>query len=90
MGTQCQAFVDDLLASHSTDLQQRAYELQAFLALSPDIVASVMPENSSSEEIEVHPFPPLTVTMRSEIGQIVPQFIIMRCLSDKSHFSGSL
>lgn len=61
MGAQCQAFVDDLLASHSTDLQQRAYELQAFLALSPDIVASVMPENSSSEEIEVHHFPPLTV-----------------------------
>ena len=45
--------MDDLLASHSTDLQQRAYELQVFLGLSPDIVQKVLPVNGSGEDIEV-------------------------------------
>lgn len=54
MEMQCRAFVEDLLASHSTDLQQRAYELQSFLSLSQEIVQKVMPFNASGEEIEVY------------------------------------
>jgi AP-4 complex subunit epsilon-1 len=48
--------MDDLLASHFTDLQQRAYELQVFLELSPNIVQKVLPVNGSGEEIEVCAF----------------------------------
>uniref|UniRef100_A0A7I4ACE8 Clathrin/coatomer adaptor adaptin-like N-terminal domain-containing protein n=1 Tax=Physcomitrium patens TaxID=3218 RepID=A0A7I4ACE8_PHYPA len=48
----CRSFVDDLLASHSTDLQQRAYELQVFLGLGADLVRKVLPVNGSGEEIE--------------------------------------
>lgn len=51
---QCRAFVEDLLASHSTDLQQRAYELQSFLSLSQEIVQKAMPFNASGKEIEVY------------------------------------
>lgn len=50
---QCRSFVDGLLASHSTDLQQRAYELQTFLGLNPDIVQKVLPVNGSGEDIMV-------------------------------------
>lgn len=53
LALQCRSFIDDLLASHSTDLQQRAYELQVFLGLSPDIVRKVLPVNGSGEDIEV-------------------------------------
>ena len=53
LASQCRSFMDDLLASHSTDLQQRAYELQVFLGLSPNIVQKVLPVNGSGEEIEV-------------------------------------
>jgi hypothetical protein len=50
---QCRTFIEDLLASHSTDLQQRAYELQAILALSPETVANILPMDASCEDIEV-------------------------------------
>ncbi|KAG0630461.1 hypothetical protein M758_1G179700 [Ceratodon purpureus] len=50
---ECRSFMDDLLASHSTDLQQRAYELQVFLGLGPDIVQKVLHVNGSGEEIEI-------------------------------------
>lgn len=50
---QCRSFMDDLLTSHSTDLQQRAYELQVFLGLSPNVVQKVLPVNGSGEEVEV-------------------------------------
>ncbi|XP_024390606.1 AP-4 complex subunit epsilon [Physcomitrium patens] len=49
---ECRSFVDDLLASHSTDLQQRAYELQVFFGLGADLVRKVLPVNGSGEEIE--------------------------------------
>jgi len=50
---QCQTLVDELSASHSTDLQQRAYELQALLGLDKNAVESVMPADASCEDIEV-------------------------------------
>ena len=56
---QCQTLVDELSASHSTDLQQRAYELQALLGLDKRAVESVMPADASCEDIEVllyHPW----------------------------------
>jgi hypothetical protein len=45
--------VDELSASHSTDLQQRAYEVQALLGLDKQAVGSVMPLDASCEDIEV-------------------------------------
>lgn len=50
---QCQSLIDELSASHSTDLQQRAYELQALLGLDSQAVESVMPLDASCEDIEV-------------------------------------
>lgn len=50
---ECQTLVDELSASHSTDLQQRAYELQALLGLDRQAVGSVMPADASCEDIEV-------------------------------------
>ncbi|GJM92083.1 hypothetical protein PR202_ga08511 [Eleusine coracana subsp. coracana] len=50
---ECQTLVDELSASHSTDLQQRAYELQALLGLDKHAVESVMPSDASCEDIEV-------------------------------------
>ena len=58
---QCQSLIEELLASHSTDLQQRAYELQALLALDARAVESILPLDASCEDIEVtfslHAFP---------------------------------
>jgi len=53
LASQCQALIEELLASHSTDLQQRAYELQAVIALDPQSVESVLPFDASCEDIEV-------------------------------------
>ncbi|XP_043708913.1 AP-4 complex subunit epsilon-like isoform X2 [Telopea speciosissima] len=50
---ECQSLVDELSASHSTDLQQRAYELQAVLGLDARAVESIMPSDASCEDIEV-------------------------------------
>ena len=50
---QCQSLIDELSTSHSTDLQQRAYELQALLCLESQAVESVMPLDASCEDIEV-------------------------------------
>eukprot|EP00850_Spirogloea_muscicola_P015675 SM000122S25782 [mRNA] locus=s122:233377:238941:- [translate_table: standard] len=47
------ALLDELSASHSTDLQQRAYELQSLLGLPPDIVSQALPPDASCEDIEV-------------------------------------
>ncbi|CAL9145664.1 unnamed protein product [Musa hybrid cultivar] len=49
---ECQSLIDELSASHSTDLQQRAYELQALLCLDSQAVESVMPLDASCEDIE--------------------------------------
>ncbi|XP_031479468.1 AP-4 complex subunit epsilon [Nymphaea colorata] len=50
---ECHALINELLASHSTDLQQRAYELQTLLTLNMNTVESVMPFDASCEDIEV-------------------------------------
>ncbi|TYG42236.1 hypothetical protein ES288_D12G240400v1 [Gossypium darwinii] len=50
---ECQSLMEELLASHSTDLQQRAYELQAVIGLDAHAVACIMPSDASCEDIEV-------------------------------------
>ncbi|CAD5314218.1 unnamed protein product [Arabidopsis thaliana] len=50
---ECQSLIEELLASHSTDLQQRAYELQALLALDARAVETILPLDASCEDIEV-------------------------------------
>ncbi|XP_052210596.1 AP-4 complex subunit epsilon [Diospyros lotus] len=53
MLSECQSLIEELLASHSTDLQQRAYELQAIISLDAHVVESVMPLDASCEDIEI-------------------------------------
>ncbi|KAK9132159.1 hypothetical protein Scep_011687 [Stephania cephalantha] len=50
---ECQSLIDELSASHSTDLQQRAYEMQAILELDVHAVECIMPMDASCEDIEV-------------------------------------
>ncbi|KAL5550092.1 hypothetical protein UlMin_000268 [Ulmus minor] len=50
---ECQSLVEELSASHSTDLQQRAYELQAVIGLDAHAVGSIMPLDASREDIEI-------------------------------------
>ncbi|KAG0492827.1 hypothetical protein HPP92_006225 [Vanilla planifolia] len=50
---ECQSLIDELLASHSTDLQQRAYELQALSCLDSHVIQHVMPPDASCEDVEV-------------------------------------
>ncbi|KAL9259662.1 AP-4 complex subunit epsilon-like protein [Drosera capensis] len=50
---ECQTLIEDLLASHSTDLQQRAYELQTVIGLDAQTVETIMPIDASCEDIEV-------------------------------------
>lgn len=50
---QCQSLIEELSASHSTDLQQRAYELQAIIGLDACTVECIMPSDASCEDIEV-------------------------------------
>lgn len=45
--------MEELSASHSTDLQQRAYELQAVIGLDAHAIESIMPPDASCEDIEV-------------------------------------
>lgn len=45
--------VEELLASHSTDLQQRAYELQSVIGLDARAVEAILPHDASCEDIEV-------------------------------------
>ncbi|KAM7490823.1 hypothetical protein LguiA_033744 [Lonicera macranthoides] len=50
---ECQSLIEELSASHSTDLQQRAYELQALVGLDAQAVENVMPMDASCKEIEI-------------------------------------
>ncbi|KAJ0043701.1 hypothetical protein Pint_19436 [Pistacia integerrima] len=50
---ECQSLIEELSASHSTDLQQRAYELQAVIGLDVHAVEIIMPSDASCEDIEV-------------------------------------
>ncbi|XP_057523867.1 AP-4 complex subunit epsilon-like, partial [Amaranthus tricolor] len=49
---ECQSLIEELSASHSTDLQQRAYELQAVIGLDSQAVESILPFDASCEDIE--------------------------------------
>lgn len=53
MLSECLSLIEELSASHSTDLQQRAYELQALLGLDSHVVEHVIPMDASCEDIEV-------------------------------------
>ncbi|GFZ16296.1 adaptin family protein [Actinidia rufa] len=50
---ECQSLIEELSASHSTDLQQRAYELQAVISVDARAVESIMPLDASCEDIEI-------------------------------------
>ncbi|KAL5743199.1 hypothetical protein ACOSP7_029931 [Xanthoceras sorbifolium] len=50
---ECQSLIEELSASHSTDLQQRAYELQAVTGLDARAVEIIMPSDASCEDIEI-------------------------------------
>eukprot|EP00271_Cylindrocystis_brebissonii_P016774 TRINITY_DN4125_c0_g1_i1.p1 TRINITY_DN4125_c0_g1~~TRINITY_DN4125_c0_g1_i1.p1 ORF type:complete len:1046 (-),score=195.55 TRINITY_DN4125_c0_g1_i1:795-3932(-) len=50
---EARSLVEEMLASHSTDLQQRAYELQSLMGLGAATVAAVLPMDASCEDIEV-------------------------------------
>ncbi|KAL0297432.1 UNVERIFIED_CONTAM: AP-4 complex subunit epsilon [Sesamum radiatum] len=50
---ECLSLVEEMLASHSTDLRQRAYELQAVLGLDAHAVEEILPMDSTCEDIEV-------------------------------------
>ncbi|CAI9094954.1 OLC1v1030792C1 [Oldenlandia corymbosa var. corymbosa] len=50
---ECQSLIEELLASNSTDLQQRAYELQGILGLDSHALANIMPMDASCEDIEI-------------------------------------
>ncbi|XP_011072297.1 AP-4 complex subunit epsilon [Sesamum indicum] len=50
---ECLSLVEEMLASHSTDLRQRAYELQAVLGLDARAVEKILPMDSTCEDIEV-------------------------------------
>ncbi|KAL6556480.1 hypothetical protein OROGR_005768 [Orobanche gracilis] len=51
--SECQSLIEEMLASHSTDLQQRAYELQAILNLDTHAVEKIMPVDSTCHDIEI-------------------------------------
>ncbi|CAA0831897.1 AP-4 complex subunit epsilon [Striga hermonthica] len=51
--SECQSLIEEMLASHSTDLQQRAYELQAILSLDADAVKKIMPRDSTCDDVEI-------------------------------------
>ncbi|XP_076933880.1 AP-4 complex subunit epsilon-like [Bidens hawaiensis] len=50
---ECQSLLEELSASHSTDLQQRAYEFRAILDLDANAIENIMPLDASCEDIEI-------------------------------------
>ncbi|KAL2525345.1 AP-4 complex subunit epsilon [Abeliophyllum distichum] len=50
---ECESLIEELLASHSTDLQQRAYEVQAIVGIDAHAVENIMPMDASCEDIEI-------------------------------------
>ncbi|KAK9077851.1 hypothetical protein SSX86_006189 [Deinandra increscens subsp. villosa] len=50
---ECQSLLDELSASHSSDLQQRAYEFRAVLDLDVNAIENIMPLDASCEDIEI-------------------------------------
>ncbi|KAF5815696.1 putative adaptor protein complex AP-4, epsilon subunit [Helianthus annuus] len=50
---ECQSLLEELSASHSADLQQRAYEFRAILDLDANAIENIMPLDASCEDIEI-------------------------------------
>ncbi|CAN0880929.1 AP-4 complex subunit epsilon [Linum grandiflorum] len=50
---ECETLIEELSASHSSDLQQRAYELQALITLDAHATENIMPSDASCREIEI-------------------------------------
>ncbi|KAL1532291.1 AP-4 complex subunit epsilon-like [Salvia divinorum] len=50
---ECQSLIEEMLASHSTDLQQRAYELQSIFTLDAQAAKKIMPMDSTCDDIEI-------------------------------------
>ncbi|KAK1430733.1 hypothetical protein QVD17_13686 [Tagetes erecta] len=50
---ECQSLLEELSASHSSDLQQRAYEFRAILDLDTNAIENIMPLDASCEDIEI-------------------------------------
>lgn len=50
---ECRSLIEQLSASHSSDLQQRTYELQAVLGLDSQSIEIILPFDASCEDIEV-------------------------------------
>ncbi|KAL4565180.1 hypothetical protein LXL04_029265 [Taraxacum kok-saghyz] len=50
---ECQTLLEEMCASHSSDLQQRAYEFQAILDLDANAMDNIMPLDASCEDIEI-------------------------------------
>ncbi|XP_075483522.1 AP-4 complex subunit epsilon-like [Primulina tabacum] len=50
---ECQSLIEEMLASNSTDLQQRAYELQDITGLDAHAVKNIMPKDSACEDFEI-------------------------------------
>ncbi|KAK9067866.1 hypothetical protein SSX86_011977 [Deinandra increscens subsp. villosa] len=50
---ECQSLLEELSASHSSDLQQRAYEFQSILSLDANAIEDIMPLDASCEDIEI-------------------------------------
>ncbi|KZV25288.1 epsilon-adaptin family protein [Dorcoceras hygrometricum] len=50
---ECQSLIEEMLASNSTDLQQRGYELQEVTGLDAHALVNVLPMDSTCEEIEI-------------------------------------
>lgn len=53
MLSECQSLIESLSASHSTDLQQRAYELKTIIGLDAIAMENIMPLDASCEDIEI-------------------------------------
>ncbi|KAI3787172.1 hypothetical protein L1987_41437 [Smallanthus sonchifolius] len=50
---ECRSLIESLSASHSTDLQQRAYELQAIVNLDASVIQNIMPSDASCEDSQI-------------------------------------
>ncbi|CAN0880287.1 Protein DMR6-LIKE OXYGENASE 2 [Linum grandiflorum] len=72
----CETLIEELSASHSSDLQQRAYELQAVLALDANAIKNIMPSDASCREIEDRLLDSISVVLAkshyAQARQVVP------------------
>ncbi|CAN0881269.1 AP-4 complex subunit epsilon [Linum grandiflorum] len=73
---ECETLIEELSASHSSDLQQREYELQAVLALDANAIKNIMPSDASCREIEDRLLDSISVVLAkshyAQARQVVP------------------